>query len=392
VDQHNFIHKWLELHSSIVFLIPGTHPASIKIIFDSINGIRSVSNIPIKIIAPLNRSMPLWRGLGAEIFAGVDFIEAEPSGGTLTDIAVTSAHLLSLMQRVRTDISDGASKNFYVFVGVETYADAFTEYAFTLRRRFGAAAVFALDTRGENPAKCPVDSEWSARGSLASRATLLTFDRRFEVRTAAQTPMKVIADARLGNVSMAVRQRARREMNVSDGDFALAVVGDEFSMTGPAQVARLTALILALMRTPNSRLLIAGRRDKAVASWLADLSATFPGRTRIAGTCPDDSGGIYAADLLLIPRGERGIANSLCCGENVEGLEPVEAEREHRIVVLEEDANTDAVDDFVQAMSLLPAQGGRGFELLRDSFVLSLRARMNLRLGQSLYHALTAVR
>lgn len=336
--------------------------------------------------------MPLWRGMRAEIFAGVDFIEAEPSDGALTDIAVTSAHLLSLMQGVSTDIADGALRNFYVFVGAETYADAFTKYAFTLRRRFGAAAVFALDTRGENPSECPADSEWSGRRSLASRATLLTFDGRFEVGTAAKTPMKVIADPRIGSVSMAVRQRARREMNVSDGDFALAVVGDESSMTRPAQVARQTALIFALMQTPNSRLLIVGRRDKAVAAWLADLSATFPGRTRFAGTGPDDSGGIYAADLLLIPRGERGIANSLCCAENVEGLDPVEAEREHRIVVLEDDANTDAVDDFVQAMSLLPAQAGRGSELLRDSFVLSLRARMNLRLGQSLYHALTAAR
>jgi hypothetical protein len=336
--------------------------------------------------------MPLWRGLAPEIFAGVDFIDTEPSGGTLADIAVTSAHLLSMMQRVRADISTDAPGNAYVFVGVETYADAFIECAFTLRRRFGAASVFALDTRSENPAACPVDNEWSARPSLAFRATLLTFDQRFEVRTAGQTPMKVLADPRLGHVSMAARRRARRQMNVSDDDFALLVVSNESSMTGTAQVARQTALILALMQTANSRLLIAGRRDKAVPSWLADLSATFPGRTRFAGMCPDDTGGLYAADLLLIPSGERGISNLLCFGENARGPEAVEGQREDRIAVLEEDANTDAVDDFVQAVSLLPAQAGRGVELLRDSFVLNLRARMNLRFGRSLYYAMTPVR
>jgi hypothetical protein len=338
--------------------------------------------------------MPLWRGLAVELFAGVDFIETEPSGGTLADIAVTSAHLLAMMQLVRADISTDGPANAYVFVGVETYADAFIECAFTLRRRFGAASVFALDTRSENPTACPVDNEWSARPSLAFRATLLTFDQRFEVRTAGQTSMKVLADPRLGNVSMAARQRARREMNVSDDDFVLAVVSGESSMTDTAQVARQTALIVALMRTPNSRLLIAGRRDKAIVPWLADLSATFPGRTRFAGTCPGDTGGIgiYAADLLLIPRGERGIANSLCFGENAGGPVTVETEREHRIVVLEEDASTDAVDDFVQAANLLPAQACRGVELLRDSFVLSLRARMNLRFGRSLYYAMTMIR
>ncbi len=382
----------MELHSSIVFLIPGTHFASVNIIFDSINGIRSISNIPIKIVAPLNRSIPLWRRLGAEIFVGVDFIEAEPSGGTPTAIAVTSSHLLSMMERDGTDISAAAPRNFYVFVGVETYADAFTECAFTLRRRFGAGSVFALDTRGENPAECPVDSEWSDRRSLASRATLLTFDAHGEVRTAGQTPMKVLADPRLGNVSMAARQRARRAMNVSEGDFALAVVSDETSMTDTARVARQTALILALMQTPNSRLLIAGRRDKAVAPWLADLSSMFPGRTRFAGTCPDERGGIYAADLLLVPGGERGISNSLCFSGNAGGPEAVETVREHRIVVLEEDANTDAVDDFVQAVGLLPARAGRGVELLRDSFVQSLRTRMHMRFGRSLYYAITLVR
>jgi len=60
--------------------------------------------------------------------------------------------------------------------------------------------------------------------------------------------------------------------------------------------------------------------------------------------------------------------------------------------VLEEDANTDAMDDFVQAVSLLPAQAGRGVELLRDSFVLNLQARMNSRFGRSLYYAMTPVR
>jgi hypothetical protein len=387
-----FIYKWMKLRSSIVFLIPNSHSTSIRIIFESINGIRSISNIPIKIIAPLNRAMPLWRGFTAEMFAGVDFIDAEPGGGTLTDIAVTSTYLLALMQRVRMDISADAPGNFYVFVGVETYADAFTECAFTLRRRLGAAAVFALDTRGENLDQRPVDSEWSTRPSLGSGATLLTFDARFEVRTTGQARMKVLADPRLGRVAMAARQHARREMNVSDGNFALAVVSDEASMTGTAQVAWQTALILALMQSPDSRLLITGRGDKTVAPWLADLSATFPGRMRFAGTCAYGAAGICAADLLLIPGGERGCSNALCCGENAATSEAAEAGHEHRIVVLEEDANKDAVADFVQAVSLLPAHASRGVELLRNSFVLSLRARMNLRFGRSLYHAMTQVR
>jgi hypothetical protein len=381
----------LELHSSIVFLIPETHSTSIRIIFEAINGIRSISNIPIKIIASLTGSVPLWHGFTAEMFADVDFIDAEPGGGPLADIAVTSTHLLALMQRVRTDISADAPGNLYVFVGVETYADAFAKCAFTLRRRLGAAAVFALDTRGENPDQCPVASEWSTLPSLASGVTLFTFNARFEARTVGQVPMKVLADPRLGIVSMAARQRARRQMNVSDGDFALAVVSNEASVAATAQIAGQTALIRALMQSPDSRLLIAGGGDKTVAPWLADLSATFPGRTRFAGACADSSAGIYAADLLLIP-GERGFSNGLRCGENAGASEATEAGQEHRIIVLEQDANTDAVDDFVQAVSLLPAHSGRGVRLLRDSLVLSLRARMNLRFGRSLYHAMTPVR
>jgi hypothetical protein len=383
--------KCVELQSSIIFLTPSTHSASIRTIFDSIIGIRSVSKIPIKIVAPLQRSMAIWHGLRADIFTDVDFIETEPSGKQ-ADMPITSAVLLSMVQRVKTDISVAASGNFYVFVGVETYADAFTECTFALKRRLGAASVFALDTRCENPAACPVDSEWSTEHSLASRTTLLTFDPRVEARSADRTPIKVLRDPRLGNVSVAARQRARRKMNVSDGDFALSVISDEFSVTDAARVAWQSALILALMQAPNSRLLIAGSRDKVIAPWLEDLSATFPGRIRFVGTCPDDARGINAADLLLIPRGVLGISTSLCCVDYVTGPETVETEHEHQIVMIEEGANTDAVDDFVHAVSLLPLLACGGIELLRDSFVLSMRERMSLGFGRGLYYAMTLAR
>jgi hypothetical protein len=140
------------LHSSIVLLTPVMHPASIKILCDSVKGIRSVSSVAIKVVAPLAKSMQLWRGVGVDSFAGVEFINAELRGGSQSATLISSAHLLAMVQRAACGQScDGAAGNLYVFVGVETYAEAFAECAFALRRWFGPASVFALDMRRENP-------------------------------------------------------------------------------------------------------------------------------------------------------------------------------------------------------------------------------------------------
>ena len=84
----------------------------------------------------------------------------------------------------------GAAGSLYVFVGVEAYAEAFAERAFALRRWFGSTSMFALDMRPENPSALPVDSEWGTRHSLASRATLLTVDSRFDASTVGAAAVK----------------------------------------------------------------------------------------------------------------------------------------------------------------------------------------------------------
>lgn len=388
-----FIRNRLLLHSSIIFLTPLTHSASIKIIFESINGIRSVSDISIKIVAPLSQSMPIWRGLRAEDVSGIDFVDAEPGAQAAMDGAVTASYLLSMVRGVSPNTTIGIPGSRYLFVGVETYADAFAECAFTLRRRLGAASIFALDTRAENAFGCPADIEWKARHSLASRATLLTFNSRFGIATSGGMPVKVLSDPRFGKVSVEARTRARKRMNLSDADFVLAVASDESSLTdsaGITRVTRYTALIGAWMRAPGSRLLIVGDRHGAVTPWLADLSATFPGRTRITAAPSGDDAD--AVDLLLKPGRGQALLHAFSDVGNTTGPREVVTENPHQTVVFDEDATADvvdAVDDFIQAVDLLPLQAGRQIELLRSSFVSSLRAKMGLRFGQSLFYAIT---
>jgi hypothetical protein len=373
------------LHSSIVLLTPVMHPASIKILCDSVKGIRSVSSVTIKVVAPLTRSMQLWRGVGVDSFAGVEFINAELRGGSQSATLISSAHLLAMVQRAHADSHGGAAGNLYVFVGVEAYAEAFAECAFALRRWFGPASVFALDMRRENPQASPVDSEWSTRRSLASRATLLTFDSRFDAGAvgAAAVKVKVLPDPRRGEVPLAVRQRARARMNVSDNDFALAVVSDEVSSTG---IARQAALIRALMQAPSSRLLIAGVGHEP-AAWLADLSATFPGRVRIMGACANGTCDFDAADVLLMPAGALGASRSLPCATDARDVDEMSAEPGHQMIVLEDDMGTHEVDDFIQAVGLLPPRASREVEILRSEFLRTLQAKMSVRFGRSLYYA-----
>ena len=92
-------------------------------------------------------------------------------------------------------------------------------------------------------------------------------------------------------------------MNVSQSEFALAVVSDEAPSAG---IARQTALIRALMQAPSSRLLITGVGREPPAAWLADPSATFPGRIRIMGACANGTCDFNAADVLLLPTGDLG--------------------------------------------------------------------------------------
>lgn len=372
------------MHSSIVLLTPVMHPASIKILCDSVKGIRSVSSVAIKVVAPLAKSMQLWRGVGVDSFAGVEFINAELRGGSQSATLISSAHLLAMVQRAHAGSHAGAAGNLYVFVGVEAYAEAFAECAFALRRWFGPASVFALDMRRENPQASPVDSEWSTRRSLASRATLLTFDSRFDAGAVGAAAVKVLPDPRRGEVPLAVRQRARARMNVSDNDFALAVVSDEVSSTG---IARQAALIRALMQAPSSRLLIAGVGHEPAAAWLADLSATFPGRVRIMGACANGTCDFDAADVLLMPAGDLGASRPLPCAADARDVDEMSAEPGHRMIVLEDDMGTHEVDDFIQAVGLLPPRASREVEILRSEFLRTLQAKMSVRFGRSLYYA-----
>jgi hypothetical protein len=376
------------LHSSIVLLTPVMHLASIKIICDSVKGIRSISSVPIKVVAPLSKSMQLWRGVRADSFAGVEFVSAEPRGGPQSATVISSAYLLAMVQRAHAGSHAGAGGNLYVFVGVEAYGDAFAECAFALRRWFGPASVFALDMRRENPSAFPVDSEWSARRSLASRATLLTFDSRFHAGAVGGAAVKVLPDPRRGEVPLAARQRARARMRVSDSDFALAVISDEVSSAG---IARQAALIRALMQAQNSRLLIAGVGHEPAAAWLADLSATFPGRARIMGACADGTCDIDAADVLLMPADEQGASRSLPCAGDARDVDETTADLEHRMIVLEEYMGTHDVDDFIQAIGLLPARASREVEMLRDAFLRTLQAKMSERFGRSLYYAVNQI-
>jgi hypothetical protein len=332
--------------------------------------------------------MALWRGVRADTFANVEFIDVEPRGGSQKATAISSAYLLAMVQRAHAGSPAGAAGNLYVFVGVEAYGDAFAECAFALRRWFGPASVFALDLRPGNPAAFPVDSEWSARRSLASRATLLTFDSRFDARTVGGAPVKVLPDPRRGEVSLAARQRARARMNVSDHDFALAMISDDVSSAGSVRQA---ALIRALMQAQSSRLLIAGIGHEPAASWLADLSATFPGRVRIMGACAAGTCDTDAADVLLMPGGEHGAARSLPCAASAEEADAMPAEHGHRRVVLEEYMGTHDVDDFILAVGLLPSRVSREVEMLRDSLIKTLQAKMNLRFGRSLYYAVKQI-
>lgn len=359
------------------------YPESIKIICDSVKGIRSLSSVAIKVVAPLSKSMALWRGVRADSFAGVEFINAELRGGSQSATLISSAHLLAMVQRAHAGGHPGAG-NLYVFVGVEAYAEAFAECAFALRRWFGPASVFALDMRRENPSALPVDSEWSTRRSLALRATLLTFDSRFDARAVGAAAVKVLPDPRRGEVPLAARQRARARMNVSDNDFALAVVSDDVSSTG---IARQAALIRALMQAPSSRLLIAGVGHEPAAAWLADLSATFPGRVRIMGACANDTCDFNAADLLLMPAGDLGASRSLPCATDARDVDEMSAEPGHRMIVLEDDMGTHDVDDFIQAVCLLPSRASREVEMLRGEFLRTLQAKMSVRFGRSLYYA-----
>ena len=338
-------------------------------------------------IAPLSKSTQLWRGMRADSFAGVEFINAELRGRSPVAGLISSAYLLAMVQRAHADGHAGAAGNPYVFVGVEAYADAFADCAFALRRWFGPASVFALDMRCENSSAVAVDSGWNARRSLASRATLLTFDPRLDAGAVGGAAVKVLPDPRRGEVPLAARQRARAKMSLLDTDFALAVISGEVSSAG---IARQAALVRALMQAQDSRLLIAGAGHEPAAAWLADLSAAFPGRVRIMGACTDGTCDMDAADILLMPAHEQGASRSpLPCAANARDVDEMSTELEHRMIVLEDDMGTHDVDDFIQAVGLLPSRASREVEMLREAFLRTLEDKMSVRFGRSLYYAVS---
>ena len=59
------------------------------------------------------------------------------------------------------------------------------------------------------------------------------------------------------------------------------------------------------------------------------------------------------------------------------------------MIVLEDDMGTHDVDDFIQAVGLLPSRASREVEMLREAFLRTLEDKMSVRFGRSLYYAVS---
>ncbi|RKT10519.1 hypothetical protein B0G69_7946 [Paraburkholderia sp. RAU2J] len=352
-----------KLTSELFFVIPVVRRGTLELVMDGVKGIRSISGMGIKIIAPFNDEFFSCYSPAEELEA-VDLVDVgNIECNTFRSNAANTPLLAALT--CAAAVAEEGCPDILIFVGLESCSDTLADYEFLLRRRLAPARVFVLDTQH------------------TTSTSLLSTDMARGCSLRASSTIRLLPPQQK-RVERGAREGARAAFGLTDRDFAVLIPDDESVREESSRIAR---FVRALSKAQNTHFL-AG--TSVLQSWPsvgvplvdADIKAPF------VAAALGGANAIDAADMIVSFGSGKGIS---CCFIDADAGIFLAVRNNHteKFAVLADSDACDAIDDFIKAIDMLPSDTDRSAEMLRCALVRDLQARASRGFGRSLFRAIT---
>lgn len=347
-----------KLASELFFVVPVVRRDTLELVMDGVKGIRSLSGVAIKIITPFNeeffRCYSPAEGLEAVALVDVENVECN----TFRSNAANTPLLAALT--CAAAVAEVGGPHVLIFVGLESCADTLADYEFLLRRRLAPARVFVLDTQ-------PMTSPSLRTTDMANGSSLHTSST---IRLLPPQQKRVERQAREG---------ARAAFGLTKTDFAVLIPDDESVREESSRNARFVRALSKAQNThflAGTNLLQSGAPSVGVPLLDAGIET------------PVLANAIDAADMVISFRGKKSISG--CSFDAAAGnFLAVRNDHTEKFALLADSDACDAIDDFIEAIDILPRNADRSAEMLRYALVRNLQARASLAFGRSLFRVIT---
>ncbi|WP_224031335.1 hypothetical protein [Paraburkholderia caribensis] len=341
----------------LFFVIPVVRRDALELVMDGVKGIRSLSGVAIKIITPFNeeffRCYSPAEGLEAVALVDVENVECN----TFRSNAANTPLLAALT--CAAAVAEEGCPRVLIFVGLESCADTLADYEFLLRRRFAPARLFVLDTQ-------PMTSPSLRATEMANGSSLHTSTIR-------------LLPPQQKRVERQAREGARAAFGLTETDFAVLIPDDESVREESSRNAR---FVRALLKAPNTHFLagpiLLGSGASSVGVPLVDADIAVPFLANA----------LDAADMVVSFGSKKSVSG--CSFDAAAGnFLAVRNDHTEKFALLIDSDACDAIDDFIEAIDMLPRNADRSAEMLRYALVRDLQARASLAFGRSLFRVIT---
>lgn len=349
--------------SELFFVIPVVQRDTLELVMDGVRGIRSLSGVAIKIITPFNEEF--FRCYSpAEGFEAVALVEVENVERNTFKSNAANTPLLAALTCAAAVAEEGCP-HVLIFVGLESCADTLADYEFLLRRRLASARVFVLDTQHMTSPSLR-STEMPNGSSLHTSST---------IRLLPPQQKRVEREAREG---------ARAAFGLTKTDFAVLILDDKSVREDSGRAARFVRALSKAQNTyllAGTNLLQSGAPSVGVPLVDADIEAPF------LANALDGANAIDAADMVVSFGNEKSISG---CSVDAPAGKFLAVRNDHteKFALLADSEACDAIDDFIEAVDMLPRNADRSAEMLRYALVSDLQVRASLAFGRSLFRVI----
>ncbi|SKD05472.1 hypothetical protein SAMN05445504_9510 [Burkholderia sp. CF099] len=346
--------------SELFFVIPVVRRGTLELVMDGVKGIRSISGVAIKIIAPFNDEF--FRCYSpAEDLEAVDLVDVENIECSTFRSNAANTPLLAALTCAAAVTEEGCP-HVIIFVGLESCADTLADYEFLLRRRLAPARVFVLDTQHMTSPSLRA-TEMADGCSLHTSSTIRLLPPQQK------------------RVERQVREGARAAFGLAKTDFAVLIPDDESVREESSRTSRFVRALSKAQDThflAGTNLLQSGAPSVGVPLVDADIET------------PVLANAIDAADMVVSFGSEKRISG--CSVDAAAGnFLAVRNDHTEKFALLADSDACDAIDDFIEAIDMLPRNAYRSVEMLRYALVRDLQARASLAFGRSLFRVITQI-
>ena len=337
----------------IVFVIPVVTHEILELVMEGVRGIRSLSELPIKIVAPFRREIAWCSSFVDQRMKFVDLVDIEDVASNEFDSDAPATPLFTALKRTAA-VTAGDFPRTIIFAGVEGCLDTLGDYRFLLKRRFASARLLALNIRpsytGSGHPVC-VDLAESLHAQASSMIGCF--------------PPRYIPVERLA------REEARARLGLKSEEFVVLILDRR---SGQHDTCHFLTFIRALSKARTTRFL-------AIEGV---LNTTEVSTVIVPPTETEKANAFSAADLIVgFTWGNMQVDHAVRDG--VEQCTIVRDDVKDKLVLIGNQYAHETIDDFNEAIGLLPLTADRQAELLRSALVMNLLANADLNFGRNLF-------